>query len=458
MLRWQRFSMPGRTSHVDQASAIIKVMEVAPYAPALRAHGHAIVESAAFKGSRRSQEFLLYIIEKALDGRFDELKERTIGAELFGRSPSYDTGQDAVVRVTASDVRKRLLQFYGEIGISSELRVDLPPGSYIPEFRCIPKVSAPSVPAAVPETAAVPDELKQRSARSRPYMRYWLVCSIVSLVILAAVWLLTQRGSAVQPSPKKILPWSAIFRRDQQVQVVLADPDISSVQRLLDFNISLSDYANRRYAPVASLLDESVKRVFQSFHGANVAAVDLGIVLSISELASAASQHLKIHTARSLQLLDFKNDDNFILLGSPRSNPWVERFSDQLDFTFVYDQALKMGVVRNKRVQPGELAVYVPTANGWDTGHAYAIVALVANPNQNGRVALLAGSNAEATEAAGKLSTNLELLSRILKSHGIDPGGAPQPFEVLLHVSIMAGSSNTFDVIACHRLSGNPLP
>jgi hypothetical protein len=189
-----------------------------------------------------------------------------------------------------------------------------------------------------------------------------------------------------------------------------------------------------------------------------VAAVDLGIVLSISELATAASQHLKIHTARSLQLLDFKTDDNFILLGSPRSNPWVERFSDQLDFTFAFDQTLKMEVVRNKRIQPGELAVYVPTANGWDTGHAYAIIALVANPNQNGRVALLAGSNAEATEAAGKLSTNLELLSSILKSHGIDPGGPPRPFEMLLHVSIMAGSSNTFDVIACHRLLGNPIP
>jgi hypothetical protein len=289
-------------------------------------------------------------------------------------------------------------------------------------------------------------------------VRYLLSCSIVPLAIIAAVWVWTQQGSAVQPSPKKILPWSAIFRRDQPIQVVLADPDISSMQRLLDFSISLSDYANRRYAPVSSLLDETKSRVFQSFHGANVAAVDLGIVLNISELASAASRHVKIHPARSLLLLDFKTDDNFILLGSPRSNPWVELFRDQLDFTFVYDQDLKKEVIRNKRIQPGELPVYLPTADGWDTGQAYAIIALVANPNQTGRVALLAGSNAEATEAAGKLATNLDLLSRILKSHGVDSGGAPQPFEVLLRVSTMAGSSNTFDVIACHRLLGNLLP
>jgi hypothetical protein len=447
MLRWQRVSMPGRASHLNQTSAIVKVMEVAPHALALRAHVDTIVESPAFKGSRRSQEFLHYIVGKALDGRFDELKERTIGAELFGRSPSYDTGQDAVVRVTACDVRKRLFQFYGEIGFNSELRVDLPPGSYIPEFRCVPAAPTP-----------IPEELDQSPAPGRPYLRYWMVYSIVPLTIVAAVWLWTQRGPIVQPSPKKILPWSAMFRRDLPIQIVLADPDISSMQRLLDFSISLSDYANRRYTPVSSLVDETERRVFQSFHGANVAAVDLGIALNISELALSASRHVRIHTARSLQLLDFKTDDNFILLGSPRSNPWAELFSDQLDFTFVYDQALKKEVVRNKRIQPGELPVYVPTADGWDTGQAYAIVAFVANPNQNGRVALLAGSNAEATEAAGKLSTNLDLLSRILKSHGVDPGGAPQPFEVLLRVSTMAGSSNTFDVIACHRLSGNPLP
>ena len=446
--------MPGRTTHLNQTSAIIKVIEVAPHASALRAHVHTIVESPAFKGSRRSQDFLHYIVEKALDGHFDELKERAVGVELYGRSPSYDTGQDAVVRVTASDVRKRLLQFYGEIGLNSELRVDLPPGSYIPEFRCTPAVSALSVPAIVQETAVLPQEPGKGPAPGRPRVWYWLFYSIVALAMIAAIWLWTQRSSAVQLSPKQILPWSAIFRRDQPIQVVLADPDISSMQRLLDFSISLSDYANRRYTPVSRLLDETERRVFQSFHGANVAAVDLAIALNISELALGASRHVKIHTARSLQLLDFKIDDNFILLGSPRSNPWVELFSDQLDFTFVYDQHLKKEVIRNKRVQPGELPVYVPTADGWDTGQAYAIVAFVANPNQNGRVALMAGSNAEATEAAGKLSTNMNLLSMILKTHGVDPGGAPKPFEVLLRVSTMAGSSNTFDVIACHRLLG----
>jgi len=85
--------------------------------------------------SHRSAQFLKHIVEQSIAGSFESLKERSIGIELFGRSPSYDTGEDAIVRVTASDVRKRLLQHYGKHGATSEARLILPLGSYIPEFR-----------------------------------------------------------------------------------------------------------------------------------------------------------------------------------------------------------------------------------------------------------------------------------------------------------------------------------
>jgi len=97
-------------------------------------------------------------------------------------------------------------------------------------------------------------------------------------------------------------------------------------------------------------------------------------------------------------------------LGSPRSNPWVELFQDQLDFAFEFDSTRRAEFIRNRHPRNGESGTYVPTAEGWGTGQAYAIAALVTNPNQAGEVLLLAGSNAEATEAAGKFTTNLDLL------------------------------------------------
>src|SRR6266849_4063392 len=91
-------------------------VKLASSGPVLREHLRQVLESPAFRGSRRCQQFLHHIVEKALGSHYDELKERTLGVELFGRSPAYDTGEDAIVRVTACDVRKRLLQFYASEG------------------------------------------------------------------------------------------------------------------------------------------------------------------------------------------------------------------------------------------------------------------------------------------------------------------------------------------------------
>src|ERR1700722_6560674 len=126
------------------------VLDVVPHAAALMAHLHSITESPAFKGSRRSQEFLTFIVARALDGHFDDLKERVLGVELFGRSPTYDTGDDAIVRVTACDVRKRLNQFYVEFGQQSDFRIDIPPGSYIPEIHTVTPPPLKAVETAAP--------------------------------------------------------------------------------------------------------------------------------------------------------------------------------------------------------------------------------------------------------------------------------------------------------------------
>jgi hypothetical protein len=434
--------MSGRTSEAHHSAAITRVLEIVPYAAAIREHVGEIVASPAFIGSRRGQEFLKHIIEKALSGQFEDLKERTLGVELFGRPPAYDTTEDAVVRVTACDVRKRLTHFYAEPGSGSEVRIDLPPGSYIPEFhRSTHEISdVETVPPAGPKAPG-------RKRVWRPILYRILLATAVA----AFFWLVTSSGVSVSHVAKPILPWSGILQRDKAVQLVLSDPDIAAVQNILDTNLSLSDYANHRYLPDSGISPE-VQRAFRGYRGANVASVDTMIALNISDIGRTASPHMKIHTARSMNLSDLKVDDNFILLGSPRSNPWARLFEDQLDFVFEYDQAGKQEIIRNRRPGRNEPAAYIPTARGFGTGNAYGIIGFVGNPGQAGEALLLAGSNAEATEAAGRLATNLALLASTLKSCGVDPRGAPRHFEVLLQVTTMAGSANTFDVVACHSL------
>ena len=102
---------------------------------AVREHLKEVVASQAFAGSKRAQDFLLLIVEHALARRFDNLRERMIGAEMFGRPIGYDTANDAVVRVKATEVRKKLAQYYLSERRSSAVRIEIPSGSYVPKFH-----------------------------------------------------------------------------------------------------------------------------------------------------------------------------------------------------------------------------------------------------------------------------------------------------------------------------------
>lgn len=110
-----------------------------------------VLDSPEFAGSERGRTLLVYLVENALNGGIERLKERTIGIEIFGRDASYDTGQDAIVRVSANSVRKRLQAYYSHFPAGSGVRIVLPPGAYVPEFQRVVEA-----PAAVPVPPIAP--------------------------------------------------------------------------------------------------------------------------------------------------------------------------------------------------------------------------------------------------------------------------------------------------------------
>lgn len=91
--------------------------------------------SPFFRHSKRLPKLLRFVIEHTLTGDVDSIKERTLGAEIFGRDAGYETATDPIVRVTAAEVRKRVAQYYQESGHENELRITLPSGSYVPQFQ-----------------------------------------------------------------------------------------------------------------------------------------------------------------------------------------------------------------------------------------------------------------------------------------------------------------------------------
>ena len=118
-----------------------------------------VLNSAAFRGSKRCHEFLEFVVGRSLGGDGDSLKERTLATEVFGRKATADLGDDSIVRVGAREVRKRLAQYYMSSGADDPLRIDLPPGSYVPVFR---RHSEPA--DAAPLSTAIVDDVPPQPA------------------------------------------------------------------------------------------------------------------------------------------------------------------------------------------------------------------------------------------------------------------------------------------------------
>jgi hypothetical protein len=101
---------------------------------AVREQLERLLRDPLFSQSRRYPSLLRRIVEDSLTGNVDNLKERVLGIELFHRTPDYDTNADAIVRVTAAEIRKRIAQYYHEESHRTEPRIDLPVGGYVAEF------------------------------------------------------------------------------------------------------------------------------------------------------------------------------------------------------------------------------------------------------------------------------------------------------------------------------------
>ena len=117
---------------------------------------------------------LRYVVERAIEGQTEHLKERTLGVAVFGRDPAYDTNLDPVVRVTAGEIRKRIAQYYHEPGHESEIRIDFPPGSYLPEFH-VPQVAGCRGPRRCPACRGS-QESRRSSLPAWPALQSWRQC------------------------------------------------------------------------------------------------------------------------------------------------------------------------------------------------------------------------------------------------------------------------------------------
>src|SRR6202166_836778 len=143
-----------------------------------------------FSASKRYPSFLRFVLTHTLAGEADLLKERTIGIEVFGRKPDYDTAADPIVRVTAAEIRKRIEQYYHEPGHEDEIRIFLPSGAYALQFYPHGQTvlaGLSEIAAASTELQTLPADASKQGIPRRPLNRIIIPSVVLALLLCASV-------------------------------------------------------------------------------------------------------------------------------------------------------------------------------------------------------------------------------------------------------------------------------
>jgi hypothetical protein len=421
-----------------------------PNAAERRALIDRVAGSPHFARSARLRDFLLYVGHESLKVGVAEIHEQEIGVKVFGRSPSYDRSQDNIVRVNASELRKRIETYFCTEGAGEPLVFSIPRGGYKPVFRWRvaetestgTKSSAEPILLNAPATTVHEEQKRAWS---------WIWIGLSSLWTAACILLLWQNHNlkkgtnlwAQEPTVAEF--WTGIAKAAPQTDIVLPDASVSMSEEILGKSISLSDYLNHNFIRPADGEARSPNRQqdLQTIFNHNL--VTLGDfhaaqqVLGLTPIAS--SLHL---TLARFYGADSIKRNNVILIGGKKANPWVRLFDEKLNFSLEYDNAHSQAYVVNRNPAAGEKAIYAPVMDP-NAISAYCVVDYLPNPSNTGKIIILAGTDSDATSAAAEFLTSEESLRGLRKKFSAQT--LPY-FEVLLKTSRLSGTSFNAEPLA----------
>jgi len=93
-----------------------------------------ILTSPTFQATETQKAFLAFVVKKALAGESGEIKGYTVATQVFGRRESFDQATDPIVSIQANKLRRALEHYYLTAGNKDPVRIDIPKGSYVPNF------------------------------------------------------------------------------------------------------------------------------------------------------------------------------------------------------------------------------------------------------------------------------------------------------------------------------------
>jgi hypothetical protein len=407
--------------------------------------------SSPFRSSKQSQEVLRYIVDNSLSGHAELLKERVIGAEVFGRRPDYDTNADPIVRARVAEVRKRLALFY-QSAHENSVRISIPPGSFKAVFERIDRnlVPLPPPPSRGPELAetsaepvvAVPahevleHELRPSSVRFRAHS--WWIVTVASAAVLIFVALygfpsyesraLNHFWSPILDNPHTALIYvggNAVY----QLSASYLDSYYRQHPRSQAEEMGFESYIQ---------LPPGTKIDVQDLYPAKdtfVTIGDLAAITKIESLLVRRNRQFDIRYGGDVTYGDFR-ESPAILVGA-HNNSWTLSMTENLRYVFSGRDTIV------DRSDPQKHWSTTPSFT-----EDYAIVSRILNSKTGTTVIAVAGVGYAGTQAAAEFITNPQSISALVKS--LPKGWEKKNLQFVLHTSVTNQLPGPADVVAIY--------
>jgi hypothetical protein len=420
-----------------------------------------ILESTQFRSSQQCRRFLSYVVTHTLNGDEGSLRERVVGNVVFGRPPDYDTSDDPVVRLRASEVRKRLAQYYQSLEQPPDIRLLIPSGSYKAAFlstkggppehsddsliaaeshgELLRSEDAPLITASGQEPPVpLHGEIYAKLATRRPWLLPLL--SLLALVAITSLWLL--HVAAGQPETLVKHFWQPLLSSPKPVLISVGS---NAVYRVSD---DVADqYGKQHHLESSGMeffpdLSPDITIQASGIHPAPDSFVALGDVASVSQIVAQLTRMQKPFQER------FSNDISF---AEVRSSPTilVGGFNNAMtreltkNFRFVF-------VSRNRiedRQKPGQVWVLQASEDSHDT-EDYGIISRILPQDGTSALISVAGLGQYGTLAATEFVSDparIEDLNRIAPK-----GWQNRNLQILLHIKVRDFKPDPAQIVAVH--------
>ena len=413
-----------------------------------------LLETHHFKNSRRYPPLLRFIVEETLEGRGEYLKERLLGVQVFNRPADYDTASDPIVRVTIAEIRKRIAQYYHDEEHDEEIRIDLLPGRYAPEFRTrasrievgpdgavatesshVQAAKVISTPALLSASPSSPlPQGRFAGARSR---KVFYVASVAAVLLLTVVyrpvmrWMkptaLDQLWEPLLGSERPVLfcvPTDVGKKRDEMGNPKVVDP------------VPAGGEVRAANAAGPTFLDhESL--------GENIVYSDMLAALSIANVMAIHRREYRVRLNVSTTLEDLRQGPNVLIGGL--DNQWTMRALAGLRFHFAGSDEDRYWIRDLNNLGNKEWSLDLKQIYG-KVDRDYAIIARIHNDQTGEPQMIIAGIGMSGTAAAGEFIGNEGRVEEL--RHRIGPGFKDHDFEAVLSTDVVNGIGGSPKILA----------